>query len=78
MHLEVGRIGDNHQIFPVDGHRVASAGRDVNAYSVNSQSLDAVFLRGILVLECRLTLAGKARRLKVCGQAPASSIPTES
>jgi hypothetical protein len=30
------RVGDNHQIFPEDGHRVAFAGDDVNAYSVNS------------------------------------------
>jgi hypothetical protein len=30
------RLGDNYQIFPEDGHRVAFAGEDVNAYSVKS------------------------------------------
>ena len=31
----VNRVGDNHQIFPEDAHRVASADHGVNAYSVN-------------------------------------------
>ena len=32
----LSRVGDNHQIFPEDAHRVAFDGRGVNAYSVNS------------------------------------------
>ena len=35
VHRMFSRIGGNHQIFPVDGHRVAFGGQHVNAYSVN-------------------------------------------
>jgi hypothetical protein len=37
----VDRVGDNHQIFPEDGHRLAVADHAVNAYSVNSFTSDA-------------------------------------
>jgi hypothetical protein len=41
----VNRVGDNHQIFPEDAHRVAFADPGVNAYSVNSDPLDAQVAR---------------------------------
>jgi hypothetical protein len=31
MRRMLSRVGDRHQIFPVDGHRVAFAGDGVNA-----------------------------------------------
>jgi hypothetical protein len=37
----VDRVGDNHQIFPEDGHRLAAGDHAVNAYSVNSFTWDA-------------------------------------
>jgi hypothetical protein len=36
----VDRVGDEHQIFPEDGHRVAVAGLAVNAYSVKFSVLE--------------------------------------
>ena len=36
----VDRVGDEHQIFPEDGHRVAVAERAVNAYSVKFSVLE--------------------------------------
>ena len=41
VHRMLSRVGDNHQIFPEDGHRVAFADHGVNGYSVNSYLLDA-------------------------------------
>ncbi len=41
VHRMVDRVGDNHQIFPEDGHRLAAGDHAVNAYSVNSFTWDA-------------------------------------
>ena len=61
------RVGDNHQIFPEDAHRVAFAGGGVNAYSVNSLTY---WMHQVATSTKRLTPAVKARKLRVCGRGP--------
>ena len=65
MRRMVSRVGDNHQIFPEDGHRVAFAGRGVNVYSVN---LLTYWMHQLATATKRLTPAVKARKLRVCGR----------
>ena len=61
------RLGDNYQIFPEDGHRVAFAGEDVNAYSVKSSIGCTAMGRSPERGTRRLTTAAKPRKLNVCG-----------
>ena len=57
-----GRVGDKHQIFPEDGHRLAVGDHAVNAYSVNS-----FYLRCTLVAQ---GLPGRKQEIDRGGQTP--------